>query len=109
MNLQEIVQTPYSFQVDQSGISIVTENYEKRCIFISQWNFLPLCSYCMEPRKKLYRCKSCQSAVYCNRDCQQLDWKNHKVVCRDEVGIIRAKALLASVKHDQKRLERFFC
>lgn len=40
-----------------------------------------------------------QSVKYCNRTCQQLDWKNHKSVCtmqksfKDFTGTSNAKAM----------------
>ncbi len=30
---------------------------------------------------RLKRCKACQCAVYCSKECQLADWKNHKVHC----------------------------
>eukprot|EP01084_Bolivina_argentea_P256796 432506_1 len=31
---------------------------------------------------KLYKCKSCRVAKYCNKYCQKKDWRNHKQCCR---------------------------
>lgn len=38
------------------------------------------CTHC-GASVKLLRCAGCQSAHYCNKECQSLDWKNHKKVC----------------------------
>jgi splicing suppressor protein 51 len=45
----------------------------------------PICTACKksEPSftKPLKRCGKCKITLYCSRDCQQGDWKNHKKVC----------------------------
>lgn len=35
----------------------------------------------MCPRKGDKTCQVCGDAKYCSKDCQKLDWKNHKVLC----------------------------
>lgn len=46
------------------------------------------CATCHTPNRAiskkeylLQRCQKCQKAMYCSRDCQIKDWKNHKVQC----------------------------
>lgn len=39
-----------------------------------------ICSYCYKPDKVL-NCGVCKSRVYCSKDCQKLDWKQHKIWC----------------------------
>jgi len=45
----------------------------------------PRCKYChieeTETREKFQLCGRCQDAVYCSRECQKADWKEHKKVC----------------------------
>jgi len=31
--------------------------------------------------KKGFKCSTCQTARYCNTDCQRKDWANHKTIC----------------------------
>ncbi|KIW26972.1 uncharacterized protein PV07_06755 [Cladophialophora immunda] len=35
----------------------------------------------MCPRRGLKICPNCKDARYCSKDCQKLDWKNHKIIC----------------------------
>ena len=39
------------------------------------------CSRCDEMGAKLL-CTKCKCAIYCNKECQKLHWKEHKQVCR---------------------------
>jgi len=41
------------------------------------------CSKCKKELKadQVLRCSRCQSAIYCGRECQKKDWKNHKLTC----------------------------
>ena len=41
------------------------------------------CRYCLTPRVRgsLYNCTKCYNALYCNRECQSNDWREHKRVC----------------------------
>jgi hypothetical protein len=32
---------------------------------------------------KLSFCSSCRSVSYCSRECQKVDWKTHKVICKE--------------------------
>lgn len=40
------------------------------------------CCHCMAISDTLVRCKCCQRAKYCNKQCQVNDWKCHKYGCR---------------------------
>ncbi|KIW75681.1 hypothetical protein Z517_10423 [Fonsecaea pedrosoi CBS 271.37] len=43
---------------------------------------LPLEATCiMCPRRGTKVCSSCKDARYCSKNCQKLDWKNHKIIC----------------------------
>ncbi|KAJ3515704.1 hypothetical protein NLJ89_g1592 [Agrocybe chaxingu] len=37
-------------------------------------------------KKNTSRCKQCLSANYCGKECQQQDWKTHKLTCRSLKG-----------------------
>ena len=39
------------------------------------------CSYCYKKLEKALQCSACNSRAYCGRDCQKLDWKQHKIWC----------------------------
>ena len=39
------------------------------------------CAYCNASSTKLMSCTRCGKAKYCGKDCQRMDWKNHKKVC----------------------------
>jgi len=39
----------------------------------------PVCNRCGQGARK--RCANCEKARYCSRDCQRLDWSEHKKVC----------------------------
>lgn len=47
------------------------------------------CNTCNKSDAELLKCGRCQSVHYCNRECQKLDWKNHKVVCHATITSIR--------------------
>ncbi|KAI5794097.1 hypothetical protein FPQ18DRAFT_235112, partial [Pyronema domesticum] len=40
------------------------------------------CQKCQKKDIELKRCSRCQSAIYCGKDCQTTDWKEHKKVCK---------------------------
>ncbi|KAJ7741459.1 hypothetical protein DFH07DRAFT_943574 [Mycena maculata] len=45
----------------------------------------PTCATCYKPEPKspkFSRCGACQEAVYCSKECQKKDWKNHKKPCK---------------------------
>jgi len=41
-----------------------------------------VCGHCMKIQKKnIRRCSWCRATVYCSKDCQNEDWKNHRKLC----------------------------
>ncbi len=58
----------------------------------------PICTTCKksEPSftKPLKRCGKCKITLYCSRDCQQGDWKNHKKSLQREQGYRRRRRLV---------------
>lgn len=40
------------------------------------------CAHCGNDQGKLKRCNGCQLVWYCNRTCQQSDWKCHQKSCK---------------------------
>jgi hypothetical protein len=44
---------------------------------------------------KLSFCNACRSVSYCSRDCQKVDWKAHKVICK-ELNVGDAKQIVHS-------------
>jgi hypothetical protein len=53
---------------------------------------IKMCGHCDKPETpmdsaKLMKCQRCKLAYYCSRDCQVADWKKHKKLCNELVGI----------------------
>ncbi|KAK7216906.1 hypothetical protein V2G26_004909 [Clonostachys chloroleuca] len=46
----------------------------------------PACVICKKtaPEVAIKRCAKCSSTPYCSRECQKVDWKNHRKVCGKE-------------------------
>ena len=40
------------------------------------------CSFCGQASTTLKNCARCRQAKYCGRECQQMHWKVHKLVCK---------------------------
>lgn len=40
------------------------------------------CASLNHVERKLQRCAGCQLVSYCNKKCQRMDWKTHKVLCK---------------------------
>ena len=41
-----------------------------------------VCGHCVKIQKKhIRRCSWCIATVYCSKDCQNADWKNHRKIC----------------------------
>ncbi|KAI1725540.1 MYND finger domain-containing protein [Ditylenchus destructor] len=40
------------------------------------------CWYCLDEERKHLRCSACSVAIFCNKECQQLAWKDHKFECK---------------------------
>jgi hypothetical protein len=71
-----------------------------------------------------YCCAGCQSALYCSRDCQREDWKQHKKICkhlnvghgdmqvRNDVHMEQSMALKEEIEEERRNLDedgkRFF-
>lgn len=39
------------------------------------------CGKCGKKSEALMKCSRCHKVAYCSKDCQRLDWKNHKRAC----------------------------
>lgn len=39
------------------------------------------CEVCLKNAKKLYSCSRCREIYYCSKNCQRIDWKEHKKRC----------------------------
>ncbi|KAF8158005.1 hypothetical protein B0H34DRAFT_438197 [Crassisporium funariophilum] len=68
--------------------------------------YLPLekiskCSLCGRFDLKLRLCASCAEVLYCSKECQNKDWKSHKVQCgnTDRIDLGSFHPLLACVIH----------
>ncbi|EDQ89827.1 uncharacterized protein MONBRDRAFT_7779 [Monosiga brevicollis MX1] len=44
--------------------------------------FKPACAACGRVLEQALQCSRCKASYYCNRECQRLQWKEHKRVCR---------------------------
>ena len=40
------------------------------------------CTRCHKGGEKLLSCGKCRHALYCDRECQRMDWERHKTECR---------------------------
>ena len=84
-----------------------------------------ICKAVDSPTLQLQYCDACQSAVYCSRACQRIDWKKqHKQICtllnvghgdmqvRDDIHTDRSNALKGTFEISESRLadnvKRFF-
>ncbi|XP_076454442.1 uncharacterized protein LOC143289327 [Babylonia areolata] len=56
------------------------------------------CALCRNP-SNLQRCGRCFRVFYCSKDCQRLDWSNHRSVCLEVTA--RASASAASSKSEE--------
>ena len=52
---------------------------------VKKWN--RLCWNCFDENDHLMRCSKCHIALYCNKNCQQNDWKIHKLMHKAETWI----------------------
>ena len=41
-----------------------------------------LCSKCGKESEKLMKCRACKCVWYCDKDCQNRHWKEHKIECK---------------------------
>ena len=58
----------------------------------SLWLTVFKCFQCGKHGHNLPKCRQCSQAYYCNADCQQKHWKNHKPVCRAAVAALARHA-----------------
>lgn len=42
-----------------------------------------VCHTCKKTQPKMTMCGKCKYTNYCSRECQKLDWKEHKNICMD--------------------------
>jgi len=40
------------------------------------------CDYCHNENIELFKCAGCKCVYYCSKNCQKLDWKEHKEHCK---------------------------
>ena len=55
-------------------------------------SFMKSCRYCRKsqkdkPEAKFMYCIRCRLVCYCSKDCQQANWKDHKLVCKQNSDI----------------------
>ncbi len=43
--------------------------------------FTEMCNTCNETECKIRACSRCHIIKYCSKNCQRLDWPNHKLIC----------------------------
>lgn len=62
----------------EAMVNIILRQFEERL-----GDPLLQCNWCKKCAlgKRLLRCSRCQSAFYCDADCQKKDWKMHKKAC----------------------------
>ena len=62
-------------KLDQITLQAQESNVEKKDVVTFK------CSYCYLQLDKVLNCASCMSRKYCSKNCQRLDWKQHKIWC----------------------------
>ena len=67
------------------------------------------CSYCNTVSSQLKRCTMCFSAQYCNRECQQKHWKEHKLHCKEHEGGLAKKPSDFEFKQDDDEIHDQKC
>lgn len=43
-----------------------------------------VCHTCNKPHGNMLRCGKCKFVYYCSRECQKVDWKDHKHMCQEK-------------------------
>ena len=63
------------------------------------------CGKCNKIGQGFPKCSACKSISYCSRECQKLDWKWHKIVCKEARKRKNAKksALFKQMEKHAKR------
>lgn len=59
----------------------------------------PQCQNCKKSCGELKKCAGCFSAHYCSRECQRIDWQDHKKAC------VKVKSSTDKKVDDEKRQE----
>ncbi len=73
------------------------------------------CSVCLvsasEAPNGIKPCARCLSSAYCSKKCQSLDWKEHKSVCFEELGVRvrKARQEILDRKNQALELQRMNC
>ena len=70
---------------------------------------------CKKPLQETGRlvCSACESAVYCNKECQIADWKEHKAPCKEfslhpnKTGILGVRQIMNSTLYSARDVIRF--
>ena len=75
--------------------SLIITNKDKE--ILNEYNIFKFsCANCNNPKQKgdknkcLLRCSGCKAVKYCCDDCQLIDWRHHKLICK---RIVKAIAL----------------
>jgi tetratricopeptide (TPR) repeat protein len=79
MKLEEAAKIPLAIVKDDDP---VVQEYDKH--FKKKENLLSTCGGC-KCRKKMLdmsQCSICKNVLYCSKDCQKKNWKEHKKVCQ---------------------------
>ncbi|KAI1732031.1 MYND finger domain-containing protein [Ditylenchus destructor] len=64
-------------KIDPTTIDFYPFAYALYNEFLSEY-----CWYCLDEERKHLRCSACSVAIFCNKECQQLAWKDHKFECK---------------------------
>lgn len=48
----------------------------------SQVSSMKTCASCKKPSDNLSTCGHCNIILYCNKECQRVDWRIHKIICK---------------------------
>ncbi|KAF9480175.1 hypothetical protein BDN70DRAFT_992901 [Pholiota conissans] len=90
---------PVQFPRDPYATKSITEDEIKEIMR----KFPQICSVCQqyEPEVKTYKwCSGCKSQLYCSRECQKKDWRQHKPICRPDVRKVRLRELTLNLTTD---------
>ncbi|MCC5831490.1 MAG: zinc finger MYND domain-containing protein [Chlamydiales bacterium] len=69
-----------------------------------------VCPVCIDTQKKPASCGRCFSIFYCSRECQLLDWEQHKTFClkdKEEIATARRKKCLDIIKEQPESIFRY--
>lgn len=57
------------------------------------------CQTCGTAKEQTFACSACKSTHYCSRECQKLDWKDHKLTC-GKINVIKQDVVIMVYKGD---------